>query len=444
MRILMVGDVVGRPGRQAAMERIPRLKTEYGVDFVIVNGENAAGGIGILPDIAQGLLHAGGADVITLGNHAWGKREIYPMLDDNPRILRPANYPQGAPGRGWHVYATPHGPVGVIVLQGRTFMEPVDDPFRAVDAILNELRSQTRIVFVDFHAEATSEKQAFGWYVDGRVSAVVGTHTHIQTADDRILSNGTAYLTDVGMDPGRSSPLSGCELKSSFPGSRPGCRRALRWLTARRNFAAFSWTWTPRADAPRGFSACRFRRMKNIGSATHFPPTRIEIWRGAVKSSFPVIFSRYINARFETEAWGHKFMANRNKATIWGARLAVAAILGSAGAAWAQNGTLATLYRGETRQTAGMTVRSLGSGMAEESQNVHFNDGTSSLRITTHGLYQGAGVGFATPVNLSNYLTNRNAFLQFAILLPGTESGGSSFPGGGGRRASRQFRRLWR
>lgn len=198
MRVLMVGDVVGKPGRQLTLELVPRLKTEYAVDFVIVNGENSAGGIGITPDIAHLMLQSG-INVVTLGNHAWGKREIFPYLDEEPRLLRPANYPPGVPGRGYGVFNCAAGLVGVISLQGRTFMDPVDDPFRAVDAILETLRKKTAVICIDFHAEATSEKQAFGWYVDGRVSAVVGTHTHVQTADERILPEGTAYLTDLGM-----------------------------------------------------------------------------------------------------------------------------------------------------------------------------------------------------------------------------------------------------
>lgn len=199
MRILMVGDVVGKPGRQATLEWVPALKREHGVDFVIVNAENSAGGIGITPDITETLLNQGGIHVLTLGNHAWGKREIYPYLETEPRLLRPANYPPSAPGRGYGVYRSPAGPVGVIALQGRTFMESVDDPFRAADAILEALRKETQVIFIDFHAEATSEKIAFGYYVDGRASAVVGTHTHVQTADERLLPQGTAYLTDVGM-----------------------------------------------------------------------------------------------------------------------------------------------------------------------------------------------------------------------------------------------------
>lgn len=194
----MIGDVVGRPGRAILEERLPRLQQDYKADFVIVNGENSAGGIGITPEIADALLNAG-TDVITLGNHAWNKREIYPYLDKQVRILRPVNYPPGVPGRGWGVYSCKGSPVGVVSLQGRVFMELVDDPFRAIDAILEDLRRQCKVIFVDFHAEATSEKQTFARYVDGRVSAVVGTHTHVQTADERILPKGTAYLSDVGM-----------------------------------------------------------------------------------------------------------------------------------------------------------------------------------------------------------------------------------------------------
>jgi hypothetical protein len=196
---MMVGDVVGKAGRQATQTWLPLLKEQHEVDFIIVNGENAAGGIGITPDIASGFLDREGVDVVTLGNHAWGKREIYPYLDVQPRLLRPANYPPGAPGSGYGLYAWRDTLVGVIAMQGRTFMEPVDDPFRLIDEILEIMLKKTRIIFIDFHAEATSEKQAFGWYVDGRASAVVGTHTHVQTADERVLPLGTAYLTDVGM-----------------------------------------------------------------------------------------------------------------------------------------------------------------------------------------------------------------------------------------------------
>lgn len=198
MRVLMIGDVVGKAGRQAVLERLPRLRSAHSVDFVVCNAENAAAGIGITSDIARTFLDSG-IHVLTLGNHAWGKREVYTYMDEEARLLRPANYPPGVPGQGYGVFSSPGGPIGVVSLQGRTFMDPVDDPFRAIDTILETLQLKTRVVFIDFHAEATSEKQAFGWYVDGRVSAVVGTHTHVQTADERILPGGTAYLTDVGM-----------------------------------------------------------------------------------------------------------------------------------------------------------------------------------------------------------------------------------------------------
>ncbi len=199
MKILMVGDVVGKPGREAVHSLLPKLRTAYRPDFVIVNAENSAGGLGVTPDIAIALLERARVDAITLGNHAWAKRDIYGYLCEEPRILRPTNYPPGAPGRGYGVFQTPVGRVGVAVFQGRTFMEATDDPFRAADGVLEEVRRSTKMVFVEIHGEATSEKQAFGWYLDGRASAVVGSHTHVQTADERILPGGTAYLTDVGM-----------------------------------------------------------------------------------------------------------------------------------------------------------------------------------------------------------------------------------------------------
>jgi metallophosphoesterase (TIGR00282 family) len=208
MRILMVGDVVGKPGRIAAMELLPKLRSAHQADFVIINGENAAGGLGITRDIAVSLLERGKADVITLGNHAWAKRESYPYLDEEPRILRPANYPAGAPGRGTGTFQCRAGLVGVAVFQARIFMEPpIDDPFKAADEALEEINRSTQVSFVELHGEATSEKQAFGWYLDGRASAVVGTHTHVQTADERILPGGTAYLTDVGMTGPRDSVI---------------------------------------------------------------------------------------------------------------------------------------------------------------------------------------------------------------------------------------------
>lgn len=199
MRAMIVGDVVGKPGREALARYLPALRDQYYPDVVVANAENVAGGIGITPDLANELLERIGVDVITLGNHAWAKREVHDYLNREKRILRPANYPPGAPGRGCGIYETPAGRVAVLSLQGRVFMDPIDDPFRAVDTLLADLPTDVTTVLVDLHAEATSEKAAFGWYVDGRCSAVVGTHTHVQTADERILPQGTAFITDVGM-----------------------------------------------------------------------------------------------------------------------------------------------------------------------------------------------------------------------------------------------------
>ena len=208
MRILMVGDVVGKPGRNAAVDLLPKLRAAHQADFVIINGENSAGGLGITRDIAVALLERGKADVVTLGNHAWAKRESYTYLDEEPRILRPLNYPAGAPGRGLGLFSCKAGMVGVAVFQARIFMEPpTDDPFRAGDDALEEINRSTPVSFLELHGEATSEKQAFGWYMDGRASAVVGTHTHVQTADERILPGGTAYITDVGMTGPRDSVI---------------------------------------------------------------------------------------------------------------------------------------------------------------------------------------------------------------------------------------------
>ena len=193
MNILMIGDVIGRPGRKAAAGLLPSLREELKLDLVIANGENAAAGRGLTPGTAQELFDAG-VDVLTSGNHIWDQKEILTIIDKESAILRPANYPPSAPGRG---VLTQKG-VTVLNLQGRTFMVEIDDPFRAADAALESL-DENAIVFVDMHAEATSEKQAMGRYLDGRVSAVVGTHTHVPTADARILPGGTAYVTDVGM-----------------------------------------------------------------------------------------------------------------------------------------------------------------------------------------------------------------------------------------------------
>lgn len=191
----MIGDVIGKPGRQAVRSLVPDLRREYQIDLVIANGENTAGGFGITVETANELLESG-VDVLTSGNHVWDQKEIIPHLDEGLPLLRPANYPD-SPGRG---YLVQRG-VMVINLIGRVFMSPLDCPFRTADRMLKEAKTGdvSRIIVVDFHAEATSEKQAMGWYLDGRVSAVLGTHTHVGTVDARILPKGTAYLTDVGM-----------------------------------------------------------------------------------------------------------------------------------------------------------------------------------------------------------------------------------------------------
>ena len=199
MRILFLGDIVGKPGREVVGALLPELRAELKPELVIANAENAAAGRGITRAIVQ-ELRGYGVDVITTGNHVWARSEERDLLDEEPCVLRPANYPPGAPGRGWGVFRTRQGTlVGVANLLGRALMEPVDDPFRALDAILTPLLQQTPVVFVDFHAETTSEKGAFGWHCAGRASVVVGTHTHVQTADERVLPGGTAYITDVGM-----------------------------------------------------------------------------------------------------------------------------------------------------------------------------------------------------------------------------------------------------
>ncbi len=199
LRILFLGDVVGEPGRKAVATLLPLLKEELQVDFAIVNGENAAGGRGITPKIAIGLMRAGAA-VITTGDHIWDQREIVPFMVDEPRLLRPANYPGNPPGQGSLVLDTKKGKVGVINLQGRVFMkEGMENPFTHAASLVQEMRKETSVIFVDFHAEATSEKVAMGWHLDGLVSAVVGTHTHVPTADERLLPKGTAYQSDAGM-----------------------------------------------------------------------------------------------------------------------------------------------------------------------------------------------------------------------------------------------------
>lgn len=199
VNILFIGDIVGKPGRQAVSRELHRLVDRFSIDLVIANGENASGGFGITSESAKELFNCG-VDLFTSGNHIWDKKEALEYLKKEERIIRPSNYPVGAPGKGSTVFVTPGGiKVGVINLEGRVFMDALDCPFRAADREIAALSEVTKVIFVDFHAEATSEKTSLGWYLDGRVSAVVGTHTHVQTADERILTSGTAYITDVGM-----------------------------------------------------------------------------------------------------------------------------------------------------------------------------------------------------------------------------------------------------
>jgi 2',3'-cyclic-nucleotide 2'-phosphodiesterase len=207
LNILFIGDVVGRPGRQIITRKLDHLVDSCQIDLIVANGENAAAGFGLTLEVARELFDAG-IDVLTSGNHIWDKKEIYEYLDRQERLLRPANYPPGAPGRGCGIFTTPAGvKVGILNLEGRVFMNNLDCPFRAADKMVEELRRQTPFILVDFHAEATSEKAAMGCYLDGRVSAVVGTHTHVQTADERILPGGTGYITDVGMTGSQDSVI---------------------------------------------------------------------------------------------------------------------------------------------------------------------------------------------------------------------------------------------
>lgn len=194
MRILLIGDVIGKPGRKAVTALVPKLRKKHAIDIAVVNGENAAGGIGLTPETSKELFEAG-IDVITSGNHIWHHKNIMPYLDEEPRVLRPLNMPPGLPGKG---YLITHN-VMIVNLLGRVFIGNYDCPFRSIDHLLEEMTDRPPIIIVDFHAEATAEKMALGWYLDGRVSAVVGTHTHVGTIDTRILPKSTAYITDIGM-----------------------------------------------------------------------------------------------------------------------------------------------------------------------------------------------------------------------------------------------------
>jgi metallophosphoesterase (TIGR00282 family) len=215
IKVLFIGDIVGRPGRDLIKQGLAALVAHHGVDFVVANAENAAAGFGITREIGDQLLEWG-VDVMTSGNHIWDRKEALDYIGTEPRLLRPANYPAGAPGNGTFVGRTSAGtPVGVVNVMGRVFMLNIDDPFTVVRKEIDALQSRAAIIFVDFHAEATSEKLAMGWHLDGRATAVVGTHTHVQTADERILPRGTAYLTDVGMT-GPHDSIIGMEVEAAL------------------------------------------------------------------------------------------------------------------------------------------------------------------------------------------------------------------------------------
>jgi 2',3'-cyclic-nucleotide 2'-phosphodiesterase len=215
MRLLFIGDIVGRPGRDLVRRGLSALVDHHGIDLVIANAENAAAGFGITREIGDQLLESG-VDVLTSGNHIWDKKEALDYIGTEPRLLRPANYPAGVPGSGSYLARTRDGAsVGVINVMGRVFMIDIDDPFAVVLREIEALRARARVIFVDFHAEATSEKIAMGWHLDGKVTALVGTHTHVQTADERILPKGTAYLTDVGMT-GPHDSVVGVEIQAAL------------------------------------------------------------------------------------------------------------------------------------------------------------------------------------------------------------------------------------
>lgn len=199
LRVLFLGDIVGEPGRSAVAARLPELKQQHAIDFIIVNGENAAGGRGITGKITIELLRSG-VSVVTTGDHIWDQKEIFAFIPTEPRLLRPTNYPEGAPGNGSIVLETTKGKVGVVNVQCRTFMQPIlENPFRAADSVITKMREETPTIIVDVHGETTSEKIAMGRFLDGKVSAVIGTHTHVQTADEQIFPGGTAFLCDAGM-----------------------------------------------------------------------------------------------------------------------------------------------------------------------------------------------------------------------------------------------------
>ncbi|MBE9505021.1 MAG: TIGR00282 family metallophosphoesterase [Proteobacteria bacterium] len=207
MKVLFIGDIIGKAGRRAVKELVPGLKNKHSIDIVIANGENAAGGFGIIPKLAEELFSYE-VDLITSGNHIWDKKEIYPYLDCGAPLIRPGNYPAGNPGKGSYLLETPVGErLSVINASGRVFMAPIDCPFKYLEKEIEAVKTETKAILVDFHAEATSEKRAMGLFLDGKVSCVVGTHTHIQTADEKVSSKATGYITDVGMTGGTDSVI---------------------------------------------------------------------------------------------------------------------------------------------------------------------------------------------------------------------------------------------
>jgi len=206
LKILFIGDIMGNPGREAVKTFLKPLIKEYEVDFTIANGENAAGGKGITKEVAEELF-AYGIEFLTMGNHVWDQRSIMNFIDEEPRLIRPANYPVGAPGKGYGYGRAKGKKIGILNLSGRVYLQNLEDPFSGAIRWINEMKQETPIIIVDFHAEATSEKMALGWFLDGKVTALLGTHTHIQTADARLLHQGTAYITDVGMTGPRDSVL---------------------------------------------------------------------------------------------------------------------------------------------------------------------------------------------------------------------------------------------
>lgn len=206
MHVLFIGDIMGKPGREAVKRFLKPIQSEYKIDVTIANAENAAAGKGLTKEVAE-ELYANGIEFLTMGNHVWDQREIMNFIDHEPRLVRPANYPVGAPGQGFGFLRAMGIKIGILNLSGRVFLPPLEDPFSGAIRCINQIKQETPIIIVDFHAEATSEKVALGWFLDGLVSAVVGTHTHIQTADARLLNQGTAYITDVGMTGPRDSVL---------------------------------------------------------------------------------------------------------------------------------------------------------------------------------------------------------------------------------------------